>query len=339
MLEEKGYTFTAYDDAFRTIETECDDALIHFVNHVFNENYDKTAKVIRLRNEHFLKHEVKADEKCITDSHFKINCRGTEKEYHLECESSGYSKTILIRIFQYGVSMADNAHDSKRTKIVIRIPHSGLLILRDVGSPPEKVLYEIQTPGGSVSYDVPVICESDYTIDEIFEKELYFLIPFYFFNFEEKIDQYDSDPEKLKEFEEMYCDIIDRIHQLNENELSLRSKGVIIQQMGCVVKKLAEKREKVTEKVGDIMGGHVVKMEWLERFDAAVAGGEARGEDNKLIRLVCIKLRKGMQIPQIARELEEDEIRIKVICDMAKEFAPDYDENKVIEAVHLQELA
>ena len=45
------------------------------------------------------------------------------------------------------------------------------------------------------------------------------------------------------------------------------------------------------------------------------------------------KLRKGKTVSQIAEDLEEDEIRVKVICDEAARFAPDYNEEQVIKAV------
>ena len=43
------YSEFAYDDAYRTMETECDDIVIPFVNYFYNENYDKNAKITRLR--------------------------------------------------------------------------------------------------------------------------------------------------------------------------------------------------------------------------------------------------------------------------------------------------
>ena len=92
------YSATAYDDAFRTMETECDDLLIPYVNYMCNEQYDKTAVVTRLRNEHFIEHENHSEEKRITDSHFTITQNGVSKRDHLECESKSYDGTILIRI-------------------------------------------------------------------------------------------------------------------------------------------------------------------------------------------------------------------------------------------------
>ena len=58
--------------------------------------------------------------------------------------------------------------------------------------------------------------------------------------------------------------------------------------------------------------------------------GRGEGREEMIIRQVCRKLRKGKEIWQIADELEEDEARIKAICDSIESFAPDYDEEQVI---------
>ena len=123
--------------------------------------------------------------------------------------------------------------------------------------------------------------------------------------------------------------------------MSLRTKGVIIKEIDHVISRLNEKRINVSTKVGDVMHGRVMKLDWLERYDKAMAEsqargeriGETKGEQSTLVRQICRKLRKGKSYTQIADELEEDEIRIKVICDLAQKFAPDYDEKKVLEAV------
>ncbi len=70
--------------------------------------------------------------------------------------------------------------------------------------------------------------------------------------------------------------------------------------------------------------------EWVVIQDARDEGRE-EGREETIIRKVCLKLRKGKEIWQIADELEEDETRIKVICDAIESFAPDYDEERVVE--------
>ena len=66
--------------------------------------------------------------------------------------------------------------------------------------------------------------------------------------------------------------------------------------------------------------------------------GREEGREEQLIIMVCRKLRKGKSVEQIADELEEDEIRIKAICDAAEEFAPNYDEEKVIRSIEASVL-
>lgn len=42
--------------------------------------------------------------------------------------------------------------------------------------------YVIITPGGTVQYNVPIMKVQTYSLDDIFEKDLLMLIPFYIFH-------------------------------------------------------------------------------------------------------------------------------------------------------------
>ena len=54
---------------------------------------------------------------------------------------------------------------------------------------------------------------------------------------------------------------------------------------------------------------------------------------------ICKKLRRGMEIEQIADEVEEDISRVQAICNIAEEYAPDYDLDKVLKALHADVMA
>ena len=108
---------------------------------------------------------------------------------------------------------------------------------------------------------------------------------------------------------------------------SQRTKGVIINEMEKVTRRLNEKRANVSRKVGNIMSSST--LEWLRKYDAAVANGD----QSRLVRQICRKLRKGRTVAQIAEDLEEDEIRVQAICNEVARFAPDYDEEQVVKAV------
>ena len=66
--------------------------------------------------------------------------------------------------------------------------------------------------------------------------------------------------------------------------------------------------------------------------------GREEGSKERLIRQVCRKLRKGKEYEEIAEDLEEDEMEVKDICEIAKDYGPYYDEDSVIDAILRVEL-
>ena len=61
--------------------------------------------------------------------------------------------------------------------------------------------------------------------------------------------------------------------------------------------------------------------------------GRVEGKNEKLTELICKKLRKRKSAETIAEELEEELPKIRNICRIAAAFAPDYDVEKVLNAL------
>lgn len=66
-----------------------------------------------------------------------------------------------------------------------------------------------------------------------------------------------------------------------------------------------------------------------EGLKEGIKEGQQKGEKRKLVELVCKKLRKAKPVEEIAGELEEDIAEIVMICEVAAEFTPEYDFEKV----------
>ena len=64
--------------------------------------------------------------------------------------------------------------------------------------------YVIATPGGIIQYNIPIIKMQDYSLDTIFEKRLFMLIPFYIFSHENRFSEYNRNEQKLKELKAEY---------------------------------------------------------------------------------------------------------------------------------------
>lgn len=74
-------------------------------------------------------------------------------------------------------------------------------------------------------------------------------------------------------------------------------------------------------------------------FDEYRNKGIEQGIDRHLVDQICKKLRKGKDVEEIADEVEEDVIRVKMICDIAERFSPEYDFEEVFAAVEKELLS
>lgn len=66
----------------------------------------------------------------------------------------------------------------------------------------------------------------------------------------------------------------------------------------------------------------------ISREEGRLAG-RTEGAEQKLINLVCKKLQKNYTVPEIADMLEEEESVIQRIYDVAMQYAPEYDVEKI----------
>lgn len=123
-------------------------------------------------------------------------------------------------------------------------------------------MIEMKTPGGTVCFDVMVLKAQRYSIDDIFDKGLLFLIPFYIFSHESRFAEYDADEAKLETLKNEYGDIVDRLDALQrKGQLSAYTKKAILEMAGKVVENIARKFENVREGVKSVMGGRVLEYE------------------------------------------------------------------------------
>lgn len=296
----------AYDDAFRTMETECDDIVIPFVNYFYNENYDDSAEISRLRNEHFIEHENQSDEKRITDSHFKITQNGVSKIYHIECESSAFDNSILVRLFEYDSQIALDESEAEGTVLRVKFPYTGLLLLRKSDKAPGRAEVIIQTPKGEISYDVTFMKISDFTVDRLFENRLYLMIPFYIFNYERQLKKINMDDDKTEALAEEFRSILDRLDEELENgKLSALSHNAIIRLTHKVVFKLSMNHNKVQEKVGGVMGGKVLDLPEFRVFREGKAEGLKEGKAEGLREGEAERQQMAEKIEALQRELEQ----------------------------------
>ena len=295
---------TAYDDAFRIMEEKCDEILLPFINYFFDEYYDENAVVTRLRNERFA-----VLEKRITDAYFSIEQDGIKKTYHIECESGKYDGSILIRMFQYISMIAVDESTQDHFKVRSRYPNTGLLVLREKGDPPKKAIFEIELPNGKmVSFDAPIMRESDFTVDMMFEKKLYLMLPFFMFNMEKDFDEIYQTPDRIRELNSYVYEVINRVKNEPQSRLSQRSKGVIIRLIKNVTAKLTMKYEKKAEGNGmevlERQNEFQDVLDWLEEYDRKMAIGTLKLAARLGFKIVKTNPEDGYVCPDCGKRIE-----------------------------------
>ncbi|MCI9079661.1 MAG: hypothetical protein HFH68_12210 [Lachnospiraceae bacterium] len=321
-------TGTPYDDVFRTMTTDCPFLLIPLINEVFGEHYTGNEKITLLQNEHFIKLADGKLKKRVTDS--SISLPGSNSRiYHFECQSTPDGE-IIIRIFEYASQMALEGAYASNGKLVLEYPHSAILYLRHNSNTPDNMEITIKTPGGEVSYKVPVI-KMDYSLEEIFRKNLLFLIPFYIFCYEKEFPAMENGSGNLVKAEQEFLKIVNVLDSMCLNgEITEYIKCMLSGMSKIVIDNIAAKYEKVKEGLGGIMGGKVLEYE----AKTILKTGIEQGMERALVFMVVKKIKKGKGIEIIAEELEEDKEKIGKIFYAAMEAAPGYDIDKICDTLN-----
>ncbi len=305
---------TPYDDVFRTLLNDCSALVLPMLNETFGEHYTGKEEIIFFQNEHFLNQQDGTEEKRITDTFFAVS-GAKRKKYHWECESKA-DKSILARFFEYDAQIALDGSSIKDGMLVIEFPHSAVLVLRGGNSMPDKMRTKIKTPGGEAEYDTEVLKICTYSLEELFEKNLLFLLPFYIFNHENKLEACENKPDMLAELEKEYKNIRDRLGEMQEKGIiDSFTKCTLMDMSNKVAEHIAAKYINVREGVKKIMVGQVLEYEAKTIRNQGRAEGRLEGRaEGRLegIRSVIIQMyRKGFTLSQIsvASGMEEDEIQ------------------------------
>ena len=159
--------------------------------------------------------------------------------------------------------------------LTVEFPHSAVLYLRHNSRTPDAMTVRIKTPGGEISYQVLVMKTQQYTLDEIFEKRLLFLIPFYIFTHESRFDEYENNAEKQELLKREVMEIMDKLEQMAlAGEISEYEKCTIVDMTRKVVEKITAKYENVRKEVTSVMGGKVLEYEAKKILQSGIQKGK-----------------------------------------------------------------
>lgn len=305
---------TIFDDVYRTIAQKLSCLIIPVVNETFGTHYNLHADLAQLRNEH-----LELAGKIITDSIFRIG----KALYHLECQSTS-DGTMAIRMFEYDFAIALEDARKGKSPYHVKFPLSAVIYLRQGAKPKNALSLDVEFPDKqTVTYRVPIIHVQEYSLAEIFEKELWLFLPFYIMRYEKQFTAMEKDQKKrqtmLAEIREMTANL--------DGYATTTASATIYTDLMELTKRIADyllKEHPTTKKeVNHIMGGKILELHSEKIFKKGRRSGlldgraEGRAEgraaglaagEGRLSRLISILLDNG-KTDEIRAATESEELR------------------------------
>ena len=240
---------TIFDDVLRTIQERRPKLLIPLVNEVFHTAYPENMKVTRLPEEY-----QKVVSKVVADSCNKI----MEQIYHFECQSTSDGNMIL-RMVEYDFMIALTESRNQLDKRKIKFPRACIIYLRATKNTLTEEQIDIEMADGQIiTYRVPTIRLRDYSIDEIFEKNLLILLPYYIINYEKELSKVAEEKERKENLLSEFIAIISRLEKATKEDEGLFLD--IVKMMQRVMRYLLREEPEMKERMGDVMGGKVLSL-------------------------------------------------------------------------------
>ncbi len=269
---------TPFDDVFRTMVNDCKRLLLPVLNEMFHYSYEGDEEIEFLPTERYLHNLDDKSERRGSDSAFKVTGKdGYERNYIIECQSKP-DNSMAVRILEYGIKFAIDNADKEKNKISIHIPNTGVFQLRSTKNTPDNIQVEIVAPqNNKLSYSVPVLKMRNYSLEEIFTKNLSFMLPFYMFNNASKLRRM-STKDFSKDILEDCGKIKDKLDKANLSTFERKSiTKMFLQVMNALsnndsAKALCKEAEK-------IMVGQVLQYEAKDILNEGIALGIKQGRE------------------------------------------------------------
>lgn len=287
---------TIFDDAFKTECEKLKPLLIPLINEIFGTEYDvSVVEPDRMADEHHLTYEDGTDIKNITDACLKIDGR----YYHIECQSTEDGE-ILIRLVRYNsmIALENMEYTSDGKTLIVDYPKSALVKLRGSEGRITHMMVEHRHGMEMAREAITVMNVPAYSMDDIFKKELFFLVPFYPIRYEKALDRIGKKPlESKAEYDKICIELENFSRRLDEAV----TEGMITENAardlralaGNILEYISRKLDEDNKgKLVNSMGGRVLELP-SDQLRYAEANGIKIGDDHKTVSVIRNMLLRG----------------------------------------------
>jgi len=242
---------TIYDSVFKTMIQKAPKLLIPLINEIFGRSYALDADIVQFSEEHEgLRGTV------IDDSVFHLQ----DKIYHVECQSTP-DTDMVVRMIEYDFSIALEEALSAGAPYRLEFPASCVLFLRHTAHTPDYLSMEVSLPDGdSFEYRTRVLKTQLLSEDELFEKQLLILLPYYLMRYENRFTEIAADEQQTAA---LLADCTELNRRLAETPLA-QADSLLHQELLELIIRVSDHLlaadEALQKKVRSAMGGEVLEL-------------------------------------------------------------------------------
>ena len=165
-----------------------------------------------------------------------------------------------------------------------------------------------------IKYQVPVIRMEWYSLNEIIEKNLVILLPFYMMRYEKMKDRIEKDTAQRERIFQEYRSIeqyLEKIFLKKGMEKEFRDMTELISR---IIDYIFSKQQEVRKGLGEIMGGKVLELESDKLIKKGKKIGEQIGE--KAVTELTKKLLSENRLDDLKRSVEDPDYQRQLLQEM-----------------------
>ena len=132
--------------------------------------------------------------------------------------------------------------------------------------------------GKVILYQAKVIPTLQYDLDDIFEKRLYALLPYYILKYEKNRDALEASKQGREKVLADYREIAKRLTDILESEKESAYVSVVLQLINKIVRNVLNGQPKIRKGVEKLMGGRVLELASDKIREAALREGKKEGK-------------------------------------------------------------
>jgi hypothetical protein len=276
---------TVFDSVFKTMIHKAPQLLVPFINEVFGRNYPEDSEIIQFNSEHEGHKGT-----IIDDSVFRLQ----NKIYHVECQSTPDSNMVL-RMIEYDFAIALEDTLRKGEPYRMEFPASCVLYLRHTKSTPDTLSMEVILPNNaSFDYEVRVLKAQLIGKEELFQKRLLILLPYYLMRYEQELASIDKDDTQTSQ---LVAECTDLRMRLAEATIG-RGDTMLYEELTELIIRVSDHLTRaygaLQKKVRAAMGGEVLEL-LNDRAERLEREAESRGLERGLKRGLERGLEQGLE--------------------------------------------